>query len=104
MKNLETCIVGVILLIILVSCQGVQYKIPEHENCILLSKTLFCTNSVTNEESEITLKEGKGFTCYAPRDHVVIEEFGSELMSMNVEYSHCPDRKCIRKVTASYGE
>jgi len=104
MKNLEIYIGGVIILIILVSCQGVQYKIPEHVNCILLSKTLFCTNSVTNEEIEIPLKDGKGFTCYAPRDHTVIEDFGSTLMEMNVQYSHCPDRKCIRKVTASYGE
>lgn len=95
-KLLKIFIVG--SLILLSSCKGLRYEVPDVNSCVLLLNTVFCINTETKIETELPIKEALGYSCYSQSDKTKLEEHGNMIILENYKFSLCKSRRCIRKV------
>ena len=102
MMKLLKIFIGTLLLISLVSCDDIEYKVPEHFNCVLLTSELSCINTDTKEEILIPLEEGKGFICFPPKDYNIIYKFGNTIMKENIQFSKCRSKRCIKRIIENH--
>jgi len=84
----------------LASCDGweLRYEIPNVENCVILSSSIFCINPTTGEEFEMEFKDAVGFKVYSPDAHTTLYTFATSVMLENVKLSKCRDRRCIKNI------
>ena len=98
MKLLKNYIVGLLILLITTSCVNnptYRYNVPEHWSCRLLSKNVWCINTSTNEEKELSYKEAIGFVAYHPDDYSILNDFANMILEENAKFSKCKVQKCI---------
>lgn len=102
MKLLKIYIV-VLCVLLVNSCQHLQYKAPQHKHCRMLTNEVFCIDSATLEETTIPIEDTVGYSMYANEDWTSLNEFVNQVIIQNIRFSYCRDRACIRQVRDSFG-
>ena len=98
MKNLKSCIVG--LLLLTSSCQHINF--PQGPDCVQLTNSVFCVNTALDEDNpdreyELDFSETRGYRMTPPEHYETLTKFVLDLAEENEKLKRRLRRCEIRK-------